>query len=39
MNIRQGRDTIASFYYEERLIVRTKVPHKKGELKGNSSLL
>ncbi len=34
MQLREGRDTIASFYHEGRLIVRTKVPHKRGELKG-----
>src|SRR3972149_11391799 len=34
MHIREGKDTIASFYHEGRLIVRTKVPHKMGELKG-----
>lgn len=34
MDIREGRDTIASFYHEGRLIIRTKVPHKRGELKG-----
>ena len=34
MEIREGRDTIASFSYEGRLIIRTKVPHKRGELKG-----
>ena len=34
MKIREGRDTIASLYYEGRLVIRTKVPHKSGELKG-----
>ncbi len=34
MHIREGKDTIASFYHEEKLIIRTKVPHKRGELKG-----
>ena len=34
MQLREGRDTIASFYHEGKLIVRTKVPHKRGELRG-----
>lgn len=34
MKIREGRDTIASLYHEGRLVIRTKVPHKSGELKG-----
>ncbi|MBU1486516.1 hypothetical protein KKH56_00470 [bacterium] len=32
--VREGRDTIASFKYEGRVVARTKVPHKRGELKG-----
>ena len=35
MEIREGRDTIATFRYNEQAIIRTKVPHKSGELKGN----
>ena len=34
MEIREGRDTIAKFRYKGKVIVRTKVPHKRGELKG-----
>lgn len=34
MEIREGRDTIAKFRYNGEVIVRTKVPHKRGELKG-----
>jgi len=34
MEIREGQDTIGSFYDQGRLIIRTKVPHKRGELKG-----
>ncbi|MBC8233837.1 hypothetical protein H8E77_30175 [bacterium] len=34
MEIREGRDTIAKFRYRGKVIVRTKVPHKRGELKG-----
>ena len=34
MKIREGKDTIASLYYEGQLVVRTKVPHESGELKG-----
>jgi hypothetical protein len=35
MDIREGRDTIARLYVDGVLVVRTKVPHKRGELKGN----
>jgi len=35
MDVREGRDTIAMFRYKGRVVVRTKVPHKRGELKGN----
>lgn len=35
MELREGRDTIAKFKYKEKVITRTKVPHKRGELKGN----
>jgi hypothetical protein len=34
METREGRDTIANFRYNGEVIVRTKVPHKRGELKG-----
>ena len=34
MEIREGRDTIAKFKYRGKVISRTKVPHKRGELKG-----
>lgn len=34
MEIREGRDTIALFRWEGRIILSTKVPHKRGELKG-----
>ncbi|MFH0774078.1 MAG: hypothetical protein V2A53_01090 [bacterium] len=34
MEIREGRDTIAKFRYKDRVITRTKVPHKRGELRG-----
>jgi hypothetical protein len=34
MEIREGRDTLAFFKYEDRVILWTKVPHKKGEVKG-----
>lgn len=34
MKLREGKDTIASLYYKGRLVIRTKVPHKSGELKG-----
>jgi len=35
MEIREGRDTLAFFIYEGNTILWTKVPHKRGELKGN----
>ncbi len=34
METREGRDTIAKFRYNGEVIVRTKVPHKRGDLKG-----
>jgi len=34
MEVREGRDTIAKFRYNGEVIVRTRVPHKSGELKG-----
>lgn len=34
METREGRDTIAKFRYDGKVIVRTKVPHKRGDLKG-----
>jgi len=34
MKIREGRDTLAFFYCDDRLVLWTKVPHKRGELKG-----
>jgi len=34
MEVREGRDTIASLFVEGRLIIRTRVPHKRGDLKG-----
>jgi hypothetical protein len=34
MEVREGRDTIAAFRYQGRVVTRTKVPHKRGELKG-----
>lgn len=34
MQIREGRDTLAFFYCGDRLVLWTKVPHKRGELKG-----
>lgn len=37
MEIREGRDTLAFFRYRGRIILWTKVPHKKGELKGKLS--
>ena len=33
--IREGRDTLAFLRYKGQTILWTKVPHKKGELKGN----
>ncbi|MBM3235335.1 hypothetical protein FJZ31_03440 [Candidatus Poribacteria bacterium] len=35
MEVQEGRDTIAKFRYKGEVLVRTKVPHKRGELKGN----
>lgn len=34
MQIREGRDTLAFFWCGERLVLWTKVPHGRGELKG-----
>jgi hypothetical protein len=34
MEIREGRDTLAFFRWEGRVILWSKVPHKRGELKG-----
>lgn len=34
MRIREGRDTLAFFWCGERLVLWTKVPHGRGELKG-----
>ena len=34
MEVQEGRDTIAKFRYKGEVLVRTKVPHKRGELKG-----
>ncbi|MFQ5794296.1 MAG: hypothetical protein ACE5JP_04510 [Candidatus Bipolaricaulia bacterium] len=34
MRIREGRDTLAFFRCGERLVLWTKVPHGRGELKG-----
>ena len=34
LEIRKGRDTLAFFRWEGQVIVWTKVPHKRGELKG-----
>lgn len=34
METREGRDTLAFFKYEGKVILWTKVPHKKGEVKG-----
>jgi len=34
MEVREGRDTIAKFRYNGEVIVRTRVPHKSGDLKG-----
>ena len=33
MEVREGRDTIAKFRYNGAVIVRTRVPHKSGDLK------
>ena len=35
MEIREGRDTLAFFRLKGQTILWTKVPHKRGELKGN----
>lgn len=37
MEIREGRDTLAFFKLEGHVILWTKVPHGKGELKGKLS--
>jgi hypothetical protein len=34
MEVKEGRDTIAKFRYDGEVIIRTKVPHKSRELKG-----
>jgi len=34
MHTREGRDTLAFFYCAQRLVLWTKVPHGRGELKG-----
>lgn len=34
MEIKEGKDTIGKFRYKGKVITRTKVPHKQGELKG-----
>ena len=34
MEVREGRDTLAFFRWEGQVILWTKVPHKRGELKG-----
>jgi len=34
MEVREGRDTLAFFRWQGRTILWTKVPHKRGELKG-----
>jgi len=35
MKIKEGNDTLAYFYYKGELVVRSRVPHRRGELKGN----
>jgi hypothetical protein len=35
MEIREGRDTLAFFRHEGKVILWTKVPHKRGEARGN----
>jgi len=35
MEIREGRDTLAFFRWKGQTILWTRVPHKRGELKGN----
>lgn len=37
MDIREGRDTLAFFRWEGTIILWSKVPHKRGELKGRLS--
>jgi len=34
MEMREGRDTLAFFRYEGQIVLWTKIPHKRGELKG-----
>jgi hypothetical protein len=34
MEIREGRDTLAYFRWQGRLVLFTRVPHKSGELRG-----
>jgi hypothetical protein len=34
MQIREGRDTLAFFYHRGHLVLWTKVPHQRGELRG-----
>ena len=34
MEIREGRDTLAFFRWQGQVILWTKVPHKRGELRG-----
>ena len=34
MDIREGKDTLAFFRWEGKVILWTKVPHKRGELRG-----
>ena len=34
MEVREGRDTLAFFRWQGRTILWTRVPHKRGELKG-----
>jgi hypothetical protein len=35
MEVREGNDTIGKLFVNGQLVVWTKVPHKRGELKGN----
>ncbi len=37
MDIREGRDTLAFFRWEGQLILWSRAPHKRGELKGRLS--
>jgi len=39
MEIREGRDTLAFFRWKGNVILWSKVPHKRGELKGKLSYL